>query len=150
MKAGTLTALGIGAVLTAGAWTLVQAQQPPTSRATLTLAMSGNTCGKTLTGNDTDPNFRDRIRARRNGAVEWTVVNNCRAEAVVRLDEWIRKNDNGAESPFDPAGVATCTAAPGAQCVIALRVRGNAQVTTYSYSTIINGTKNDPDLIIEG
>ena len=150
MKTGTLIALGIGAVLTAGASMRVHAQPPPPARATLTLAMSGNTCGKTLTGNDTDPNFRDRIRARRNGAVEWTVVNNCRAEAVVRLDEWIRKEDKGAESPFDPAGTATCTAAPGASCVIALRVRGNARVTTYSYSTIINGTRNDPDLIIDG
>jgi hypothetical protein len=149
-----LTAIGVSAIVATGAWTLARAQGngPLTHRARMVLSMTGGVCGKTLTGNDSDANFKDRIRARRGGLVEWTVVNNCTAEATVMLGDWVRKGDNGTDRPFDPPGPEsreTCTAAAGGRCVIILRIRGNAGVTTYSYTTSVNGVKKDPDLIIE-
>jgi hypothetical protein len=154
MTMGTrLAAIGLGVVLAGGVCVMAGAQgrgNAATSKATLTLAMSGGSCGKTLVGNDPDAGFKDRLRARRGGAVEWTVINNCTADATVKLTDWIRKADKGAESPVDPAGKDECTAAAGKQCVIALHIRGNAGIVTYSYSTTVNGVTKDPDLIIEG
>jgi hypothetical protein len=68
----------------------------------------------------------------------------------VVLGDWVRKGVAGPDSPFDPAGKPSCTAATGKQCTIVLRVRDNAGATTYSYSTTVSGVKKDPDLIIEG
>lgn len=152
MTMGTrLAAIGLGVVLAGGVCVMARAQGQSgaaTSKATLTLAMSGGSCGKTLVGND--PDVKDRLRAKRGGAVEWTVINNCTGDATVKLTDWIRKADKGVESPVDPAGKDECTAAAGKQCVIALHIRGNAGIVTYSYSTTVNGVKKDPDLIIEG
>jgi hypothetical protein len=147
-----LTALGASAILATGAWTLARAQgnAPAPHRATLTLTMVDGSCSKTLVGNDSDTNFKDRIRARHGEAIEWVVVNNCTAAATVALGDWVRKGDSAADRPFDGNGRDTCTAAAGRQCVIAVRVKPDAGATTYSYSTSVNGVKKDPDLIIEG
>jgi len=144
-----LTAIGVSAVLATGVWTVVRAQGPVTQRATMVLSMAGGACTKTLSGNDGG----DRIRARRGQFIEWTVVNNCGAGATVALGDWVRKTDNGPDRPFDPPGPGgqeTCGAPSGAQCTIRLHIRGNSGVTTYSYTTSVNGVKRDPDLIIEG
>lgn len=139
-----LIAISAGVVLALGIWTAAGAQGN-VARGTMTLSMSGGTCNKTLSGNDGG----SRIRAKRGGTVEWTVINNCTADATVALGDWVVKGDGSANDPFDPSGKPSCTAAPGKQCVIALHVKANAGVTTYSYSTSVNGAKKDPDLVIE-
>lgn len=132
-------------VLLLGAFVLVRAQGPPTS-ATITLAMSSGACGKTLVGNDGG----DRIRARRNGPIRWNVINNCNDAATVQLANFVRKSDNVPSYPFAPKGSNDCRAAGrGGSCTMTLVVTGNAQVTTYSYTTVINGVAYDPDIIIE-
>lgn len=137
-----LTLAGV-CVLLLGA-VLVRAQDPPIS-ATMTLAMSNGACGKTLAGNDGG----DRIRARRNGPIRWQVVNNCNAAATVQLTNFVRKSDNTPNNPFAAGGNSDCRAASGGGCTMTLAVRGNAEVTTYSYTTVINGVAYDPDIIIE-
>lgn len=140
----TVTLAGVG-VLLLGASVLVRAQAPPLS-ATITLAMANGTCGKTLVGNDGG----DRIRARRNGPIRWGVINNCSAAATVELTNFVRKSDNSPNDPFAPNGNDDCTAAGGGgTCTMTLVVRGNAEVTTYSYTTMIDGVAHDPDIIIE-
>jgi hypothetical protein len=139
-----LTLVGVG-VLLLGASVLMRAQGPPTS-ATMTLAMSNGACAKTLVGNDGG----DRIRASRNGPIRWAVINNCNAAATVQLTNFVRKSDNSPNFPFAPNGNDDCRAAGGGgTCTMTLVVRGNAEVTTYSYTTVINGVAYDPDIIIE-
>lgn len=142
----SLTLAGVG-VLLLGVSMLVRAQGPPVS-ATMTLSMSGTVCGKTLVGND--PSVSDLIRARRNGPIRWNVINNCPDAATVQLTKFVRKSDNAPNFPFAPNGNADCKAAGGGgTCTMTLVVRSNAEVTTYSYTTIINDVAYDPDIIIE-
>ena len=144
MKMKHLTLIGMTALAAAGVSVLVSAQAPPTVHGRMTLSMSNGRCVKTLVGNDGG----DRIKAKRGGAVQWDVTNNCSADATAAVGDFIRKG-GGADNPFAP-GRTSCTAAPGKTCTITLAVRGDAGVRTYSYSVSINGTKQDPDLIIEG
>jgi hypothetical protein len=124
------------------AWTAARAQSVPTG--TMTLSMSNGACNKTLAGNDGG----SRMLAKRGGNVRWHVVNNCSANATVALGDWT--SGGGANNPFDAAGKTSCVAAAGKDCMIALHIRSNAAAATYSYSVSVNGTKQDPDLIIEG
>lgn len=146
MTVRTSLALIGGGVVLVSAWVLVQAQGAPVA-ATITLATSGGTCGKTLVGND--PAVSDRIRAKRGAAVHWTVVNNCTGNQTVALGDFARKSDNVAESPFGAGGNRDCVATQGQRCTITLTVRPNAPTITYTYSTSINGVKRDPDIMIE-
>lgn len=141
LKTG-LTALGVSAMIVTGAWTMASAQG--NGSATMTLSMSNGACTKTLAGNDGG----SRIRAKRGANVQWNIVNNCSAAASVSLVDWIVKG-GGANNPFDPSGNPSCSAAPGKGCTVTLHIKANATATTYSYSTSVNGTKQDPDLIIE-
>ena len=132
-------------VLLLGASVLVPAQEPPLS-ASVTLSMANGRRGKTLLGNDGG----DRIRARRNGSIRWQVRNNCNAVATVQLVDFVRKADNAPSFPFTPNGNSDCRAAGnGGTGTMTLVVRGNAEPTTYSYTTVINGVAYDPDIIIE-
>lgn len=145
MTVRTTVTLAGACVLLLGAAVLVRAQGPPIS-ARITLSVSNGACGKTLQGNDGG----DRIRARRNGPIRWEVVNNCGADATVEVTNFVRKADNAPNFPFAPNGNDDCTAAGGGgTCTMTLVVRGNAEVTTYSYTTVINGVAYDPDIIIE-
>lgn len=143
MKLKNLMALTF-AVLAAAGVSLLAQTPVATSRGVMTLSMSNGNCIKTLSGNDGG----DRIRAKRNGTVRWEVTNNCTSAATVSVDDFIRKGGS-ADDPF-VAGKTDCAAAPGKSCSISLSVKSNASVQTYSYSVSINGTKQDPDLIIEG
>jgi hypothetical protein len=145
MKITHLTAIGLAVLaVAAGASVLVSAQAPPAVHGRMTLSMSNGKCVKTLAGNDGG----DRIKAKQGGVVQWDVTNNCTADAAVAVGDFIRKG-GGADNPF-VAGKTSCSAAQAKTCSITLVVRGNAGIRTYSYSVSINGTKQDPDLVIEG
>ncbi len=144
MKLMNLQTIGIAILAAAGASVLVMAQAPPAVHGRMTLSMSNGRCVKSLAGNDGG----DRIKAKRGGAVQWDVTNNCGADASIAVGDFIRKG-GGDDDPF-VAGRTNCTAAAGKTCSISLKVKGDAGVRTYSYSVSINGTKQDPDLIIEG
>ena len=124
---------------------ILSAQTAPVFRGRMTLSMSGGRCVKSLAGNAGG----DTIKASRGATVQWVVTNNCGADAGVKVGDFIRKG-GGGDNPFDASGNDSCSAAPGKSCNITLHVRGNATQTTYSYSVSINGTKQDPDLVIEG
>ena len=144
MKLKNLTTIGIALIVVAGVSAIVMAQGAPTVSGTMTLSMSDGACVKTLAGNDGG----DRIKAKRNGSVRWNVTNHCTSDASIAVGDFIRKG-GGSDDPFT-AGRSACSATPGKSCSISLRVKDDAGVRTYSYSVSINGTKQDPDLIIEG
>jgi hypothetical protein len=144
MKRNAFITIGTAILVAAGASALVSAQAPPTVHGRMTLSMSNGKCVKTLAGNDGG----DRIKAKRGGVVQWDVTNNCSADAAVAVGDFIRKG-GGADDPF-VAGRTNCSAVPGKGCMITLHVKGEAGIRTYSYAVSINGTKQDPDLIIEG
>ena len=143
MKRRNAMTLAIAMFAATALSTLVMAQGP-TVTGTMTLSMSNGVCVKTLAGNDGG----DRIRAKRNGQVRWSVTNHCTSAASVGVSDFVRKG-GGADDPF-VKGAPDCSAAAGKSCMITLKVRGDAGVQTYSYSVSLNGTKQDPDLIIEG
>lgn len=144
MKLKSLSLIGFAALAVAGATALISAQAPPTVHGRMTLSMSGGNCVKTLVGNDGG----SRIRVKRGAVVQWDVTNNCTATAGIGVGSFAVKG-GGANDPF-VAGKTDCSAAAGKTCVIALHVKGDAGIQTYSYAVSINGKAQDPDLIIEG
>lgn len=143
-----LMLVGVG-VVAVGVTGMLATEQVGPARAVLVLSVTDSACVKTLVGNDTDAANRDRIRARRGGAVQWTVINNCDAQVSVALVDWVRKADRSASYPFNPNGRTSCDVASGQQCVLTLAVRPDAAADTYSYGVSIDGVTQDPDLIIE-
>lgn len=144
MKLKSLSTISVAMFAIAGAPALLSAQAPPTARGRVTLSMSNGNCVKTLVGNDGGT----RIRAKRGALVQWDVTNNCSADATVGVGDFARKGGSG-DDPF-VAGRTSCSAATGKSCVIALRVKGDAGIQTYTYAVSVNGKAQDPDLIIEG
>ncbi|TAK12158.1 MAG: hypothetical protein EPO35_11615 [Acidobacteria bacterium] len=139
-----MTRIGFATLIVAGASALIVAQGPTTVRARITLSERGGNCVKTIASND-----GARIRANRGNVVQWEVVNNCGADANVAVGDWSIKGGD-PNSPFTTNGRAGCNAGAGRSCTLSLTIRGNAGLATYSYSVSLNGTKQDPDLIIEG
>jgi len=93
--------------------------------------------------------------------VVWLVFNDCKETALVRVDNFVIKPPPGqtaiSDYPFDP-GAQQCTAPPGGRCLIRLTVRQDPPkgapavrpvVYVYSYDFLVNGTRTDPEIIIE-
>lgn len=138
--------VGLGALMAGGVWTTMQAQGNRPTYAAIVLTQTDAGCGKTIIGNDRDPNHKGRIWTRRGRAIQWKVLNYCDADATIALGGWTLAgvaNDPGA-------GKRDCAAvAPGGECFMNMAIRGNADLGTYSYTVSINGTVYDPDVIIE-
>jgi hypothetical protein len=143
-----LLIVGFSVMVAAGA--ALAAQPQNRADAVLVLTQSGDTCGWALTGNDTDPAAKDRLRARRGGAIRWTVTNNCTTETSVTLDHWRRKSDDSDAAGFFPNGRLSCNVNAGRQCMLTVTVHPNAPAGTYSYDVTIGGVVYDPDVVIEG
>ncbi len=143
MKPKRLIALTV-AILAIAMIYIFFVKKPPTAYGTLTLAMSNGVCVKTLVGN----NGGSSMKAKRNAKVQWDVVNNCTTDATVSVQDFVPQS-GPADTPI-LSGTDHCSATKnGGTCSIELKIKSDARIVTYVYAVWINGTKADPDLMIE-
>ncbi len=94
-------------------------------------------------------------RVRQEQVVQWFIVNDCTEDVSIELDNFRLKGTTRPELPFEE-GRTSCTARAGQLCVPIITLRtlreksdGAKGAFVFEYDVLLNGTKVDPEIIIE-